>query len=336
MGQWQRWTDGIARRHRLVTWRREGALDASTFERARQLLGPVPDATQWRRFLDQLGLWLGVVLLGAGAICLIAANWEQLGKFARLYGMQAVLVGAVVAAAWLGIARIAGQAALLLASVLLGGLLALVGQTYQTGADTWELFALWAVLALPWALAGRNAALWLLWAAVLNIAVGLWLGLSPRSWFGAWDTGGLLGGLNLALLAGWERAGSAEPATRWPEFHGRGGPRLLAAAALCGLTVNSLADVFDGGRGELGAATGVWLLAVLALGHAYLRRRIDLAILAMLALSVIAISTCWIGRMFFDGADDAIGAWLLLALLVIAQAAIAAIALRRLAQQEAA
>lgn len=331
MGEWKRWTSGIAQRRRLVAWRRDGALDASSFAQAQQWLGPVPDVVQWRRFLDHVALWLGVVLLAAGAICFIAANWEELGKFARLYGMQAVLVGAVITAAWLGIARVAGQAALFLATVLLGGLLALVGQTYQTGADTWELFALWAALALPWALAGRNALLWLLWAAVLNVAVALWLGLHPRSWFGDWDTGVLLGVLDLALLAAWEVAPS-----RWPEFHGRSGPRMLAAAALCGLTVNSLADVFEGARHELGAATGVWLLAVLALGHVYLRRRVDLAILAMLALSVIMVSTCWIGRVLLDGPGEPIGAWLILALLVIAQAAVAAIALRRLAQQEVA
>lgn len=331
MAEWKRWTDGIAQQYRLVAWRRDGGLDAAAFTRARQWLGPVPDAAQWRRFLDGLALWLGVALLAAGAICFIAANWDELGKFARLYGMQSVLVGAVVAAAWLGIARIAGQAALFLATVLLGGLLALVGQTYQTGADTWELFALWTALALPWALAGRNPALWLLWAAVLNVALALWLGLRPQFWFGDWDTAALVGVLNLVLLAGWELA-----AWRWPEFHGRAGPRLLAAAALLGLTINGIADVFGDERFHVGAATGAWLLAVLALGHVYLRRRRDLAILAMLALSVIASSTCWFGRVLLDGPGEAIGAWLLLALLVIAQAAVAAIVLRRLAQQEVA
>lgn len=331
MAEWKRWTDGIAQQHRLVAWRRDGVLDASAFARAQQLLGPVPDAAQWRRFLDGLALWLGVALLAAGAVCFIAANWEHLGKFERLYGMQVVLVGAVIAAAWLGIARIAGQAALFLATVLLGGLLALIGQTYQTGADTWELFALWTALALPWALAGRNAALWLLWAAVLNVTVALWLGLRPQFWFGDWDMAALVGVLNLALLASWELA-----ANRWPEFHGRAGPRLLAAAALLGLTINGVIDVVDDERFHVGAATGAWLLAALALGYVYLRRRRDLAILAMLALSVIAISTCWFGRALLDGSDEVIGAWLILALLVIGQATAAAIVLRRLAQEEVA
>ena len=49
--------------------------------------------------------------------------------------------------------RPAGKAALLAAALLTGGLLALIGQTYQTGADTFELFATWAALILPWVLA---------------------------------------------------------------------------------------------------------------------------------------------------------------------------------------
>ncbi len=46
-----------------------------------------------------------------------------------------------------------GKAALLLATLLLGVFLALFGQTYQTGADPWQLFANWALLILPWEVA---------------------------------------------------------------------------------------------------------------------------------------------------------------------------------------
>ena len=38
----------------------------------------------------------------------------------------------------------------------IAGLLAFVGQTYQTGADAWQLFATWAALALVWALGRRR------------------------------------------------------------------------------------------------------------------------------------------------------------------------------------
>jgi len=34
----------------------------------------------------------------------------------------------------------------MVSTILVGVLLALVGQTYQTGADTWQLFFYWAIL----------------------------------------------------------------------------------------------------------------------------------------------------------------------------------------------
>jgi uncharacterized membrane protein len=38
----------------------------------------------------------------------------------------------------------------------LGVLLALFGQTYQTGVDPWETFFNWALLMLPWTLPARS------------------------------------------------------------------------------------------------------------------------------------------------------------------------------------
>ena len=61
---------------------------------------------------------------------------------------------------------------LALASV--GGLLAFFGQTYQTGADTWQLFALWAALTLPLCLGLRHPLLWIVWLVVAHLAITLW------------------------------------------------------------------------------------------------------------------------------------------------------------------
>src|SRR5690606_38724138 len=98
-----------------------------------------------------------------------------------------------------------------LAAVAVGGLLALVGQIYQTGADPWQLFLLWAVLLLPWLLVVRTVFLGMLCALLLNLAAALYLNVfNGRFWFGAtlhWTTAGLLLALmNAVLLALWERA----------------------------------------------------------------------------------------------------------------------------------
>ncbi len=48
-------------------------------------------------------------------------------------------------------------------------------QTYQTGADPWQLFALWAALALPLCLGVRHDSLWTPWALVAMSAIALWV-----------------------------------------------------------------------------------------------------------------------------------------------------------------
>ena len=191
----------------------------------------------WRQFLARSTLWLGVLLLGSAAICWVAANWQDMSKVQRFAGAQTLLAVCALAAAWAGLrlrtaagARGAIPGALLaLAGILLGALLALLGQTYQTGADTWELFAWWAVLLLPWALAAASQAVWLLWTLVVNVAMVLWLGERVFSWWGLLGATYLpaliVAGLNLAMLAGWElaaRAGAPAPWSvracwpRWP------------------------------------------------------------------------------------------------------------------------
>lgn len=62
----------------------------------------------------------------------------------------------------------------LLAFLTLGGVLAYFGQTYQTGADAWNLFALWAALSLPLVAAISSDLLWAPWQIVTSLAISLW------------------------------------------------------------------------------------------------------------------------------------------------------------------
>ena len=334
MNQWRRWREAVADWVRLREWRRDGTIDPAADAVARKLLGHGPDIAQWRWFLDRLALSLGVALCAAGVICFIAANWEHIGKFTRLYGIQTLLVAAAAVAARLGLARSGGQAALWLAMVLLGGLLALIGQTYQTGADTWELFSLWAMLALPWAFAGRHAAIWLLWIAVAAVSLEKKADTFSHPLRGDGRNCSLVGLFDVALSLGWSLA-----AMRWVEFEGRVGPRLLAAAALLCTSLPAIEAASAGYGPRFGFELCAWLIAVAVLAAFARHRSRDRAVLAMTAVSAIGVSTVWLfqlaSKYLFKQDDEPAALWLLLAVIVVSEATAAALWLRRLDRQAA-
>ena len=70
--------------------------------------------------------------------------------------------------------------------LICGGLCASIGQTYQTGADPWQLFALWAALTLPLCLGLRHDVLWTAWTVVALTAALL---LSQPQADSCWNQG---------------------------------------------------------------------------------------------------------------------------------------------------
>jgi uncharacterized membrane protein len=138
-----------------------------------------PTAEETLHFARRLLGVAGVVSLVAALVFFLAANWEALGRFAR-FGLVAVpLVGAVGVALWRPPPARAGKVGLDVAFVLTGALLALFGQTYQTGADVHELFFGWAALGLPLVIAARCPFGWAAWVLVLDVAFALLCGWLP-------------------------------------------------------------------------------------------------------------------------------------------------------------
>ncbi len=128
----------------------------------------------WLRWALRAMLALGVGHLLAGIIFFFAYNWDDLtpvGKFAIL---QSGIVISVVAALFAKLERLGGQVLLIAGSVLVGGLFAVIGQVYQTGADAFDLFGTWAILIIPWVVASRNAAHWFVWLIVVYVAFNLY------------------------------------------------------------------------------------------------------------------------------------------------------------------
>jgi uncharacterized membrane protein len=172
-------------RHSLDTFCEQHHLTPVGVQAALALGGHRPDTAEWRAFLAQLLRGAGLGALGAGVLFFVAANWQDYGVLGRFVLLQSALLIAVGGALWRPPPQALGQGALLLATLLTGGMLALFGQSYQTGADVHELFFTWAALSLPFALAGSSGALWALWWCVLNVGLALlcgWLGTGHVFW----------------------------------------------------------------------------------------------------------------------------------------------------------
>jgi uncharacterized membrane protein len=148
---------------------------------ALDLSGARPDAAAWRQLALRLLNGAGIAALGAGVIFFVAANWQDYGMMGRFAIVQAGLAACVGLALWRPPPAPLGQAALTLAVLLTGALLALFGITYQTGADVYELFFAWALLALPFALASGAAPVWAAWWVVLNVGIALYCSVQQMS-----------------------------------------------------------------------------------------------------------------------------------------------------------
>ncbi|MBC7982324.1 MAG: DUF2157 domain-containing protein, partial [Candidatus Obscuribacterales bacterium] len=138
-----------------------------------------PTAAETRLFLLRAIQLAGVLSLAAGVIFFIAANWSGLAVLGRFALLQSLLVACVTAAWYRPPPSSLGRYALLSAFVLTGALLALFGQSYQTGADVYELFLLWALLALPLVVAAQWSVVWAAWALIVNVTLWLFCGWIP-------------------------------------------------------------------------------------------------------------------------------------------------------------
>jgi uncharacterized membrane protein len=134
----------------------------------------VRDDPAWARWALRAILAIGAGHLLAGIVTFFAYNWADMSAFAKFAIVEVGLVIALVGAWFAGIERPVGQTLLIAASILVGALLAVIGQAYNTDADVYTLFAAWADLILPWTLASRSAAHWAVWLVVVYFALSLY------------------------------------------------------------------------------------------------------------------------------------------------------------------
>ncbi len=314
-------------RGEVLDWFDSGRVASRAEREVLRTAGILPAPSDWRTFLTRLSLWLGTIALAAAIVFFFAFNWDDLPRIAKFGLVEAAILAALIACWRVDLDSMPGKAVLMLLSLLAGALLALTGQIYQTGADTYELFGWWALLILPWVLVGRFSPLWLVWLALLNLTAFFWFRIGLETQLLFW---GLFGINSFALIA-WEaahRAGLAWLRDSWP-------PRLIAIGSgffATALAVWAILDTHD----RLAAADALAYFAWLGAFYGWYRHvRLDLFMLAGGLLSLIVTVTILLGDSLLDSGSEPL-AFLFIGLVVIVMAAGGAIWLRSLGREAAA
>lgn len=306
-------------------------LDAAATRRLFELAGLDAEPAGVARWLPRGLAALAAALVGLGLILWVAANWDALGRV----GQFALLQGFVLAAC-LGALTVPGArpALALLALIAIGGLLAYFGQTYQTGADPWQLFAWWGLLAVPLALAVRSDQMWTPWALVVMTAIALWAQAhASSSWTvrpddlavyaGAWAAA--------ALVVGW-----LSPTLRYLTGAGIWAMRTAATLAVALVTLSALGGLFSHDAG-LHYWLGLLVLAGAALILAH-PKAFEIGTLSALVLGLDVLLVTGLGRWMlhdFLREEQLIGLLLVLGLTAAALVAGSVTALLRLARHHA-
>lgn len=284
-------------------------LDAAAVRRLEDLAGLHAEPRSLATWLPRGVAVLAAALGGLGVVFWIAANWQTLGRFGRFALLQGFVVAMCAGALW----KPAARAPLgLLALLAIGALFAYFGQTYQTGADPWQLFAVWAALALPLCLAARSDVLWAPWALVVMTGISLWVHAhTGHRWRVQPD--------DLAAHAsGWLAAlvlvGFLSAPLRHVTGAGVWGQRVAIALAVVMIASTAIGGLV-GERAMLHYALG---LVVLALAAVLLARDESFEIfgLSAVALSIDTLLVGGFAYLLFHGASsrDAFGKLLLLGL----------------------
>ena len=267
-------------------------LDRNAARRLEQLAGLHSEPAALPTWLPRGVAVLAAALGGLGIVFWIAANWQTLGPFGRFALLQAFVLAMCAGALW----RPAARAPLgLLALLAIGALFAYFGQTYQTGADPWQLFAVWAALAPPLCLAARSDVLWAPWALVVMTGISLWVHAhTGHRWRVQPDD-------LLVHLFGWVGALVLVAALSAP-FRRLTGAGVWALRTAIALAVAMIASTAIGGllgsRAELHYALG---LAVLA-GGAYMLSRpesFDIFGLSAVALGLDTLLVVGLAKLLF-------------------------------------
>ena len=126
---------------------------------------------QNHKFVQHLQIF-GFILIAVSVLYLVAANWFMLPQFVQLAVPQILLLLSAMTSVFLVKNDSLIQCLHAISGLMIGLSMAVIGQIYQTGADSYLLFLSWSVLLLPW-LYRSNIGIFFLLCIVSQIALFL-------------------------------------------------------------------------------------------------------------------------------------------------------------------
>ena len=314
-----------------------------------------PRKRTWLDFFDKALLIIGAVALVLSLVFFIAYNWQnmgKIGKFALVEGALVITIALYVALSFRRQFQLIRQLLLLIASIITGSLLALFGQVYQTGADTWQLFFGWAILITPWVMIARFPALWLLWLGLVNACLTLYLDVANLQFINYSlqnvSQVAILALFNFIAFYSWLISFDNKTPFSTPHLFHRIIPKKPTAQINSSQTKSNLhwstyvvgllttffitylaiVTVFDSGNiWATLISIIVWLSWCGFMFWHFRQRRIDLLMLTYLSFSMIIVVMFWVGKWLLDDFDAA--GFLVLALLLIGMSSAAVMWLRK-------
>lgn len=293
----------------------EGLLNENAYKAASSTLR---SPTCWFSWARQMLLILGSLLMLAGIIFFFAYNWSEMGKFLKFSLIEAGILICAIASCLRKRTELSSKVLLLSGSILVGVLLAVYGQIYQTGADAYGLFLGWAVLITGWVIISEFAALWIVWLLLINTGTILyWLQVGEPAHAIRFEylclTVAVLNGTALALR-------------EWGIFQGREwlsggwlrGILLVATLVPLSLPANRLIVDFNGSEIVTGLAASIWVIVIVCVYACYRFRLHDMSALALIAMNICEMLLTFTGKLIFEITDfgDA-SPYLLFALVIL-------------------
>lgn len=343
---------------------KRGILPITNVDAASTQLEVYPNARTWLTFFDKSLLIIGAVALVLSLVFFIAYNWLNMGKMGKFALVEVGLVISIVLYMALSFRQrfqLIRQLLLLIASVITGSLLALFGQVYQTGADTWQLFFGWAILITPWVLIARFPVLWLLWLGLINACLILYLDVANLSLiddtYQSITQVAMLALMNFIAFNLWlisidkphsQPVSIHKFTANKASTHKSSAPLItskinqltksslhwstyvVALLSTCFITYLAIVPVFEN-INSLATLIAVisWLGWCGFMLWRFYHRHVDLLMLTYLSFSIITVVMFWVGESLLDDFDAA--GFLILTLLLIGMSSAAVVWLRKVA-----